>query len=418
MEPDALTEYDPKEALQEDLPLDIQHAESQEITEFVQTETFLENSGFFTPSSKRIKNIYTKRKKVKEITLPDGRKKSITVEINASHKYGLPITSDLDYYRAFLKICDEIVDQNGRFRMPIAIPTSKIIRYAGKEDSTRERRDVREWIRRMTLTGIEGGIYNAKLEVYNESLIASVFSQAFLRGEQMRNGRTADTNYVWLAPWFLSNFYYRNTRPFDYSYFQRLRKPIAKALYSLLGNGWYASDGKPYSKSYSALCEEFLLNPYRHESRIRQQLDPSHEELKRDKYLDRVEYRTGEKKGDFVIVWYAGERFFEERKEQIKRKQLAEQVKQTTTEPNSQLELMDANEVLLDDIRVVVGDDDFKQWIGAYRKATEQYPEALVRMTISETKLAGLEGRIKKTRGAYFFDTLTRLNEFRKQRPS
>jgi hypothetical protein len=40
----------------------------------------------------------------------------MTTKISANYELGLPITSDFDYYRAFLKICDELVDRDGRFR--------------------------------------------------------------------------------------------------------------------------------------------------------------------------------------------------------------------------------------------------------------------------------------------------------------
>jgi len=94
---------------------------------------------------------------------------------------------------------------------------------------------------------------------YDDGFVGTVFSQVVTKGDTMRNGKPADTNYVWLAPWFLSNYYYRWTRPVDFTFYKQLRKPIAKSLYTLLENGWYAGDGRPYSKSYQALCDEFLM---------------------------------------------------------------------------------------------------------------------------------------------------------------
>ena len=66
-----------------------------------------------------IKGIYTKEKKLREYLDEKGNKRTVKTKISANYELGLPITSDLDYYRAFLKICDEIVDRDGRFRMPI-----------------------------------------------------------------------------------------------------------------------------------------------------------------------------------------------------------------------------------------------------------------------------------------------------------
>jgi hypothetical protein len=74
------------------------------LADYIPAEVFLENMGFFTPSSKKIRGLYLKEKKVAEKTDQDGTKRVIKVEISANHRLGLPITSDLDYYRAFLKI--------------------------------------------------------------------------------------------------------------------------------------------------------------------------------------------------------------------------------------------------------------------------------------------------------------------------
>src|SRR6266536_4591966 len=98
---------------------------------------------------------------------------------------------------------------------------------------------------------------------YEEGFLGTVFSQVVMTGQRLKNDALAETNYVWPAPWFLSNYLRGYTRRIDLDFHKRLRKPIAKALYPLLETGWYASDGKPYKKSYTALCEEFLLTNHR-----------------------------------------------------------------------------------------------------------------------------------------------------------
>ena len=67
--------------------------------------------------------ISKKRRYAKTLT-PTGKKRILKTKISANYELGLPVTSDLDYYRAFLKICDDIVDQDGRFQLPIAVPSS------------------------------------------------------------------------------------------------------------------------------------------------------------------------------------------------------------------------------------------------------------------------------------------------------
>jgi hypothetical protein len=368
----------------------------------------LEVSGFFTPSSKRIRGIYTKEKKLREYTDGQGKRRTVTVEINAIYKLGLPITSDLDYYRAFLKICDEIVDANGRFQLPIAVPTKKLIRYAGKVDSPKERREVRLWLERMTGTLMKGAIYHAKRKDFAEGVLATVFSQVVIKGHMMRSGKIADTNYVWLSPWFLSNYFYRYTRPLDFEFYKKLRKPIAKSLFTLLENGWYASEGKPYAKSYPALCEEFLLTPHRYIAEIKRQLDPSHQELQRLEFLSQWEYRKNVNGTVYIIVYYPGQKFFDDQTAKGVRRQLAEQI-ETAKFPSPQLDLIGRSDLLLSDILDICGD---RRNTAAYLKIIKTHPESIIRMALSETKQAHLEGRIMRSRGAYFTDALKRLTHY------
>ena len=393
------------------LPLDLPVIESPTLPEYIQAEAFLEVSGFFTPSSKRIKSIYIKEKKLREYTDEQGKRRTVKVEISANYKLGLPITSDLDYYRAFLKILDEIVDRDGRFKLPIAVPTKKLIRYAGKVDSLKERREVRLWFDRMTGTLMKGAIYYAKKKDFAEGLTGTLFSQVVIREAPMRNGKLADTNYVWLSPWFLSNYFYRYTRPLDFEFYKKLRKPIAKSLFTLLENGWFAADGKPYAKSYRALCEEFLLTPHTKFSYIKQQLDPSHHELQNLGFLERWEYRQSANGRDYIIIYYPGQKFFSDQAAKDERRLLAEQIDNWHSTPSSpQLDLIDNSDLLLSDILDTCCD---RKNTAAYLKIIKDHPEPLIRMALSETRQASLEGRITKTRGAYFTDALIRLSQYR-----
>lgn len=400
---------------QQNLPLAVQQATSLTTPDYIRSEAFLEVSGFFTPSSKRIENIYIKEKKVREYVDTQGKKRVLKTKISANYELGLPVTSDLDYYRAFLKICDEIVDRDGRFQLPIAVPSFKLARYAGKQWSQKTRKEVQEWLKRMTGTLIQGAVYRAKKKNYDDGFVGTVFSQVVMTGETMRNGKPANTNYVWLSPWFLSNYYYRYTRPLDFAFYKQLRKPIAKSLYTLLENGWYAADGKPFAKSYSAICNEFLLQPFTHISRIKQQLDPSHRELQRLELIENWEYRKAARGTDFIIIYYPGKKFFRDTQEKDARRDQAAQIENGIHElVPPQPALIDEQNLLLADIVALCGD---RQNEPSYRKLAKKYPIPLLRSALSETRQAHLEGRILKNKGAYFTDTVKRLVELRSQRP-
>ena len=377
------------------------------VPEYIAAEVFLENSGFFTPSSNRIKTITRKRKQITVSGDGTSEPRVVAIEINANAKYGLPITSDLDYYRAFLKICDEIVDTEGRFPVPVPVPTKRVLNYAGKTVNQRALREVKDWLKRMTATLIEGAMYHAGSDTYDDQFVGVVFSQVVLAGESLRNGRMAGTNYVWPSPWFLSNYYYRHLRPIDHNLHLRLRRPISKSLYPLLETGWYASSGKPYAKRYSDLCDEFVLTKHTQMSLIRQQLDPPHEELREQRYLDRWEYRESQGSGDIVVTYYPGAKFFEDQKARLNRRALAERWRTQQVQPAADPL---REEALVADILEICGDTSST---GAYRKVVRENSEDLIRMTLSETRQAHLEGRIKKSKGAYFMDTLKWLKRLR-----
>jgi hypothetical protein len=226
----------------------------------------------------------------------------------------------------------------------------------------------------------------------------------------MRNGKIAEMNYIWPAPWWLSNFFYRYLRPFDYNFHQRLRKPIAKALYPILETGWYASGGKPYTKSYRDLCTEFLLAEHRHLSLVKQQLEPALHELQREQFLTDWQYRKATNKTskhDFIVTYVPGHKFFEDQHARKARQQLAEQLTRARKQLSGpQQELTGAEQALLDEILAVCGDAGNQ---AAYQKVIREHPEGLIWMAISETRQASREHRITKTKGAYFMATVQDL---------
>ena len=246
------------------------------LPEPIPAEVAFEHIGYFTPASKRIKDITTKEKILAERTNPDGTRTVLKVRILGTGQYGLPITSDLDYYRAFLKLLDDLVDRVGHIPEPIALPTKTLIRSAGKQISTQELQVVKDWIRRSNATAIQGFYYDAVSGDYIEIGGEPLFPRYVMRGQRLPTGEYADSHAVWLASWFRTNYLHHHVRPLDLAFHLRLRKPIAKALYPLLELGWYATGGQPYTKSYPELCHEFLLQEYRYVSQIKQQLEPAH----------------------------------------------------------------------------------------------------------------------------------------------
>src|SRR5262245_61697893 len=281
--------------------------------DYIAAEQNIETIGYFSASYKR--KYPQKPNEAKEIILGPERHVRIVPST-----YGYPNCEDQDFYRAFLKVCsiqaialerhrDGVTTRHPQLPVPIGFSTNRILRYAGKGDSARNREAVRKWVKRSAATMLEGGLLLSKTRYLNHEFGGQLFSQYVLVGEKLRTGRRADMNYVWPAPWFLSNFYYNYYRRVDLAFHQRLTRPIAKGLYPLLETGWYASGGS-FAKRYADLCAHLFIQQHTHLSLVKQQLEPAHEELKREEFLATWEYVLG--KDDCwtrVIRWWPGKKW-------------------------------------------------------------------------------------------------------------
>jgi len=295
--------------------------------------------------------------------------------------------------------------------LPIKVPTRRLILYAGKKEGMRTREEARQWFDRMIGTIIKGGMYRAKSKDYDLGFTGTLFSQVVMCGDHKKTGEIADTNYVWPSPWFLSNYSYHYLRTVDLNFYKQLRKPIAKALYPLLETGFYASNATSYSKKYSVLCDEFLLTKHHHISDIKRQLEPSCRELQRERFLRGWKISNSFDNSDYVISFWPGEKFRENLKKREELKILAEQIQKTPKdEPPITFGQKSYSNYLLDDIINVCGDRENSP---AYRNIINKYPESLIRATLTETRLAETSNRIKKNKGAYFMDTIKRLDNLR-----
>jgi hypothetical protein len=305
---------------------------------YVPAEMNLESIGFFSAGFKRR---YSEPNKPKIVNLGDGRQ----VKIYAS-PLGYPNSTDLDFYRALLKIADENthlvprITEDGRkalhpqFReIPLRFSTNQLIKYAGQTRSDHTWENAQGFLRRMQFTGIEGELFLAKTGEY-QIVRTQIFQQAYVCGERMSNGRIAEANAVWPAPWFLSNFYFFYFRKVDLAFHQRLQLPIAKTLYPILDTAFYAAtnNGCPYAhKAYDDLCSILFIPQQSHLSRLKQQLDPSHEELRREQFISRWEYKDAKDGAGVTLLWWPGEKWHDDQEQRKKRRDTTDLPAASTT---------------------------------------------------------------------------------------
>jgi Replication initiator protein A len=114
-------------------------------TEFVKVEKNLASLGFFTPSSKRLRN--AQEKSFTMTTVADGQRMELKGTIIPSAKYGLPITADQDKWIALCKILTDIIRKEGRVTNPVAFTSAEILRLLHKHrHSGKNYREVEEWL--------------------------------------------------------------------------------------------------------------------------------------------------------------------------------------------------------------------------------------------------------------------------------
>ncbi len=379
--------------------------------DLVRAEMALENIGFFTPS--KIKLEHHIKVKTFEYRYEDDCL-TTTVKIKPDIELGLPITVDLDYYRAFQKILELCLQGGEDISQPIRVPAIRLMKLAGKTPSNTQSQRIRDWLERMSATFISGKIYRPTTGEYIE-LKGSVFSQFCVRGDRLPGGVIADTNYVWLAPFYQDNIRQGYLRPIDLNFHNQLTRPIAKSLYPLLDTGWHAAGHNTYQKSYRSLCGEFLLTCHPKLSRAKQQLDPVLAELADTGYLRSWSYRVAKTKTpDWVISFAPGKRFFEY--QELKNQKLTQHraiatSKQIVNETATRsLVFTPHQNDLFEQVLDFCGERNDTIAVAGFKRAVGNYAPETVQAALTEAKLAQNEGNIKKTRGAFFHDMLKRLD--------
>src|SRR5579871_1800449 len=277
--------------------------------EIVRVEKNLNTFGFFTPSSKRLRS--SSKRVSLQVRTDDGRRVQANATIFPVGEFGLPTTADQDKYFAFQKILEQIRKKNGVITNPVRFSSAAMIDTLGMTHGGKNYREIWEWIRRMTLTGIEseGVVYFSGRKKYARDLF-HVFQRSVAVGEVLEDGRIAEENYIWLSEWQLENINHRHTLPIQYDVYKTLQLHISKALVPLLQIWFYASRAELHTeKKYSDLCSLLGLQTFSSPSRIKQQLAPSLDELKNNRFLAAWELTKTTDETDYKLCLWAGAAF-------------------------------------------------------------------------------------------------------------
>jgi hypothetical protein len=288
------------------------------LPDFVKVEKNLASLGFFTPSSKRIKQ--TRSKTVTFHRLVDGQRVTVAATIVPGAIYGLPITADQDKFLALQKIIADMRREKGKVVNPVAFSSAQLLSLLGKcRDSGKNYKEVSEWLDVMAATTIvsEGVVYMAGRKRWLKDRF-HVFDRAVGAGQELEPGRVADRNFIWLSEWQLENINNNYLLPVDFEAYRQLKNHIAKALVPLLQIWLYASREKgSFDKRYDELCQILNIGQFKPPSRIRQQLEPSLGELVAHGYLARWDLQKTADGTSFKVAFFHGPKFYRDRRHRL-----------------------------------------------------------------------------------------------------
>lgn len=288
--------------------------------DFIKIEKNLISLGFFTPSSKRIKD--EKSKTITFTKIIDGKRIEAKATIVPAAIYGLPVTADQDKYLALQKIINDVRQARGEVTNPVTFTSAELLKLLEQADAGKNYQDISEWLDLMSNTGIisEGVVYLAGKKVWAKDRFR-VFDRAVSFGRELEPGKVAEKNYVWLSDWQLENINNNYLLPVDFDAYKQLKNHITKALVPLLQIWLFASREEGYfEKRYDEICQLLRIRQYHYLSEIKRNFAPSLDELVEHGYLESWQIEKTSDRKDYKVVFRHGDKFHQDRKKRLGQK--------------------------------------------------------------------------------------------------
>jgi hypothetical protein len=217
----------------------------------------------------------------------------------SSGKYKLPGRFDYDVYLAVL----ELLERRGG--MPesgtLEFSVGELVSILGLERGGRTDKEVKESLKRIALTGIESE--NAFWSNDARRYITDTFrlwDVHFDHGE--RPSGVKSRHQIEFGKLFVRSFEEQYLRGLDTGFYWELSSPLAKRLYRLID---HKRSGAPsWQTNLFELQKQLPLANYPYASRIRNKLQPAHEELLDQSFLADVAYTESN-----LVVYTVAEEF-------------------------------------------------------------------------------------------------------------
>jgi len=325
--------------------------EKQEINlpKVINSEVNLLVFPFFALSTKTLKKKL--ETEYRDIVKRGNQKIEILWNVSANPKYGYPGLFDREVHKVIEQIITETLRKNSKIENPVALGSLYNLckRMGIKKFGGREYKKIKEALERIGATRIKSeGTFYQKNKKQWISRSFSLYDGVIFKGEQLEDGRIADTNLLYLSDLYLQNLNSFYIKPIDYNYLKSLKSKIASRLYEILGVKFYGLRNKREDficYRYSKLCQLLPITPFKQISRAKQQLDPAHEELKKTEFLS--DYQWDKNSGrNWLIYYWPGERAKKEMRK-VKTEFIIPSIEESLPEPKKKPQSLSKSQVKL-----------------------------------------------------------------------
>lgn len=329
----------------------------------------------------------------------DGQKVEIAWYVSANTKFGYPGPLAKRIHKA---IEEKLHEMDLPIKNPIQFSTYELCKRIGESVGGRQYKRIKRALKSIKGASIEskGTFYLKGKKRYLEKVF-SLYDQIVFQGEELEDGKIAETNYLYLNEFYLDSINARYVKPLDFAYYQGLTSNVARRLYELLGVKFYyiVENGHPWIRyRYSTLCQLLPLERQNYFSKAKQIMNPAHEELKDTNFLKDFFWDKIENERDWLVYYFPGSRakkeiqaytFPDDRSASSQSSLKAAESKAREAEIRS----------LKKEMVEVLEDESSK---GFYGQVARRCPPNLVFRTLSEVKDEERRGNIKKSKGALF----------------
>lgn len=245
----------------------------------------------------------------------DGKKLDILWNVSSNPKYGYPGPFDREVHRAVEQIITETLQEKRIVENPIPLGS---LRHICKRMDVAEKggnlKEIKQAFEKIVATTIksEGTFYDKRKKQWLSETY-HLYIRFIEKGKELEDGRIADTNYLFLDPFYIQSLNSFYIKPLDLKYLKILKTNIASRLYEIVGVRFYGLKDSPYAKyDYHELCQLLPLEPQNELWKAKSVFKKPHQELITTGFFEKVEWPPRKTKTEWFIKYFPGPRAIEE----------------------------------------------------------------------------------------------------------